>query len=242
MFTKLTEAKIAPRRSAAKILHRRAVIGGLMAAPLLTLPGCASTPGLSLTEAIRRLLTLASQRALARLMVENGFYDSAVARIDLPPQLGGPGASSLLSRALRTGPIKDRLMRQVNRAAEKGAERAAPIVADAITSLPIEDAAAVIAGGPGAATALLERTMGRGLASAMLPAIDGGLKLFDSQVVTEALRLVSGIDLPALARDVSDRTHDAIYRAIAAEEAAIRADPAATRDPLLMAVFTISRL
>jgi Protein of unknown function (DUF4197) len=222
-------------------INRRLLLASLATMPLLALPGCASLPGLSLTEAIQRLLSLASQRAFADLMVANGFYDSAVARIDLPPELGGPGASSLLARALRTGPVKDRLVRQVNRAAEKGAERAAPIVADAITNLSVADAAAIISGGSGAATALLEQAMGRGLVGAMLPDIDGGLRLFDSQIVTEALRLVTGVDIPRLARDVSDRTHDAIYRAIAREEAAIRADPAATRDPLLIAVFGISR-
>ena len=188
------------------------------------------------------MLTLASQRAFGRLMAENGFYDSKVARIDLPPELGGPGASNLLARALRTGAVKDRLVRQVNRAAEQGAKRAAPIVAETIISLSITDAAAILAGAPGAATALLESAMGRSLVGAMLPGIDSGLKLFDSRIVTDALRLVSGIDLPRLARDVSERAHDAIYRAIAAEEEAIRANPAATRDPLLMAVFGISRL
>lgn len=222
------------------ILNRRALVGGAALMPLLALPGCSSMPGLSLTEAIRRLLSLSAQRAFAGLMAENGFFDSAVARIDLPPELGGAGASSLLARALRAGPVKDRLIRQVNRAAEKGAERAAPIVADAITNLSIADAAAIVSGGSGAATALLEQAMGRGLVGAMLPDIDRGLKLFDSQIVTEALRLATGIDLGRLTRDVSERAHDAIYRAMAREEAAIRADPAATRDPLLMAVFGIS--
>lgn len=220
---------------------RRTLLCGAALLPLLALAGCATTPGLSLTEAIRRLLTLASQRAFATLMADNGFYVSSVARIDLPPELGGPGASSLLARALRAGPLKDRLVRQVNRAAERGAARAAPIVADAITSLSIADAAAIISGGSGAATALLESAMGRGLVGAMLPDIDGGLRLFDSAVVTEALRLVSGIDLPRLTRDISDRAHDAIYRAMASEEAAIRADPAATGDPLLIAVFGLAR-
>lgn len=227
--------------SKAKLFDRRNLVKGVALLPLLALSGCASMPGLSLTEAIRRLLSLASQRALAGLMAENGFFDSSVARIDLPPELGGPGASSLLSRVLRTGPVKDRLLRQVNRAAEKGAARAAPIIADAITNLSIADAAAIISGGSGAATALLERAMGRGLIGAMLPDIDGGLRLFDSQVVAEALRLVSGIDLPRLANDVAGRANDAIYRAISAEEAAIRANPAATRDPLLIAVFGISK-
>jgi hypothetical protein len=225
----------------AALFDRRSLIGGAALLPLLALPGCASVPELSLTEAIRRLLSLSAQRAFAALMADNGFYDSSVARIDLPPELGGPGASALLTRALRTGPVKDRLTRQVNRAAERGAARAAPIVADAITNLSIADAAAIVTGGGGAATALLERAMGRGLVGAMLPDIDAGLRLFDSAVVADALRLVSGIDLPRLARDVSGRAHDAIYRAIAAEETAIRANPDATGDPLLIGVFGLAR-
>ena len=66
------------------IYHRRSVLGFGAAAGLLALPGCSSLPGLSLTEAIKRLLTLSSQNAFAELLQPNGFFDSQVARISVP--------------------------------------------------------------------------------------------------------------------------------------------------------------
>ncbi|WP_077145692.1 DUF4197 domain-containing protein [Sphingopyxis sp. KK2] len=225
----------------ALLTERRTLLSGLALSPLLALPGCASLPGRSLTDAIRELLSLSSQRAFALLLQPNGFYDSQIARIDLPPELGGTGASSTLSRVLLSGVFKDRLTRQVNSAAKAGAERAAPLVADAIRSISIADAAAIVRGGPTAATDLLERSMGRSLVGAIFPGIDQGLRLADNAVVTEALRFTTGIDFRGLVQDVSDRTHDAIYRAIGREEAAIRANPRETGSPLLTAVFGLGR-
>ncbi len=225
----------------AALTHRRTLIAALAAAPFLTLPGCANLPGFSMTDAIRELLTLSSQRAFAMLLQPNGFYDSQVARIDLPPQLGGDGASSIVAKILMTGAFKTRLTRQVNSAARDGAERAAPLVADAIRTISIADAAAIVSGGPTAATALLERSMGRSLVGAMFPGIDQGLRLADNEIVTQALRAATGIDFRGLVQDVSDRTHDAIYRAIGQEEAAIRANPRETGSPLLTAVFGLAR-
>lgn len=217
--------------------NRRSMLALLASAPLLALPGCAGLPGFSLTEAVRELLTLSSQRAFDRLLQPGGFYDREITRIDLPPELGGPGATSLVSRVLASRLFKDRLAREINRAAERGAERAAPLVADAIRTISIADAAAIIRGGPSAATDLLEQAMGRSLVGAIFPAIDEALRLADNDVIAEALRLSTGIDLQGLAHHISDRAHTAIYRAIAEEEAAIRANPRETRNPLLIGAF-----
>lgn len=222
------------------LARRQLLTAAGLGAPLLLLPGCAGFPAFNLTEAIRRLLSLSSQRAFAALLAPNGFFDSNVARIALPPELGGAGASNLLTAVLRSGPVKDRMLRQVNRAAEKGAEIAAPMVADAIRTISIADAAGIIRGGPTAATALLEGAMGEALFSAMVPGIDNGLRLFDNAIVTEALRFATGIDFAGLTRDVSRRAARAIYDAIGAEERAIRADPRATNDALLIGVFGVA--
>ena len=226
-------------------LSRRRILGGAMALPVLALPamslqGCVGgLGGFGIVDAIRELLTISSQRALARLLQPNGFFDSQVARIDLPPELGGSGAASLLSRVLTSGPIKDRLQLQVNRAAERGAENAAPLVYDAIRTMSIVDALAVVRGGPSAATALLERQMGDALIGAMFPGIADGLRLFDSGVVTEALRLATGIDFNGLTRDVSRKASDGIYAAIGQEEAAIRANPSSSNSTLIQGVFGV---
>lgn len=55
------------------IIGRRGFLAGAAATGVLTLPGCQSTGGFSLVEAIRRLLGLSTQNALARLMSPGGF-------------------------------------------------------------------------------------------------------------------------------------------------------------------------
>ncbi len=226
----------------AELMDRRMLLSTAALAPLLTLTGCATTGGgFDLTEAIRRLLGLAAQRAFATLVQENGFFESDIARIALPDAFGGAQATSILSTVLRSQVFRDRLTRTVNRAAERGAALAAPIVTDAIRSMNVGDVLAVVRGGPTAATALLQGSLGSRLVESMLPGIGDGLKLFDSGVVTEALRIVSGIDFSGLRADVTRKASEGIYRAIGREEAAIRANPAATGDPLIAAVFGLAR-
>jgi Protein of unknown function (DUF4197) len=222
------------------MINRRTLIATSALAPLLSLPGCAGT-GYSLVDAIRELLSLSSQRAFASLIRENGFLDSQVARLDVPEALGGGRSTRIVAAILRSDAFRSRLTRQVNRAAEKGAEIAAPMVVQAIQTVSIEDALGLVRGGPEAATLFLKDKMGPALFTAMIPGIEGGLKLFDSGIVTEALNVATGIDFASLRDDVSTKASDAIYRAIGREEAAIRADPNATQNPLLMSVFGLAK-
>ncbi|VAW01135.1 hypothetical protein MNBD_ALPHA04-862 [hydrothermal vent metagenome] len=219
--------------------NRRSILVAGASASLLVLPGCSSLPGLSLTEAIQRLLTLSSQNAFAELLQPNGFFDSQVGRISVPDSLGGSRITSIATALLRSRPIQDRLLKQVNRAAEKGAELAAPIVADTIRNMSIADAAAIINGGPHAATDLLQSNLGATLTNRMLPGVGEGLKLFDNEIINLVLSQVSNVDFSGIRGDVTDKVSKAIYRSIGAQEEAIRANPQSTNDPLLIAVFGI---
>jgi hypothetical protein len=219
------------------IYHRRSVLGLAAAAGLLALPGCSSLPGISLTEAVKRLLTLSSQNAFAELLQPNGFFDSQVARISVPDSLGGSRIISIATALLRSKPIQERLLKQVNRAAEKGAELASPIVAETIRNMSIADAAAIISGGSRAATRLLQGQLGNSLVDRMLPGIGNGLKLFDNEIINLVLSQATNVDFSGISRDVTNKVSDAIYRSIGAQEEAIRANPRATNDPLLMAVL-----
>ena len=222
-------------------IDRRCLLVTGAAASLLALPGCSSLPGLSLTEAIKRLLTLSSQNAFAELLQPNGFFDSQVARLTVPDSLGGSRVTSIASALLRSKPIQDRLLKQVNRAAEKGAELAAPIVADTIRNMSIADAAAIISGGPRAATSLLQGQLGNTLVTQMLPGIGSGLKLFDNEIINLVLSQASGVDFSSISSDITNKANDAIFRSIGAQEETIRANPRATNDPLLIAVFGLAR-
>lgn len=221
-------------------VNRRNILAIGPAALALTLPGCASLPTLSLTEAIKRLLTLSSQNAFAELLQPNGFFDSQVARIAVPDKLGGSRVTSIATALLRSNAIQKRLLKQVNRAAEKGADLAAPLIADSIRNMSIADAAAIVNGGDRAATSLLQSQLGPALATRILPGVSEGLNLFDNEVINLVLSQITTVNFDDISRDVTGKVSESIYQAIGAQEAQIRANPQATNDPLLIGVFGLT--
>jgi len=214
---------------------RRSLIAGALALPLLGLAGCATRlgdiPGLD--ESIRRLLTVSTQRAVARLAVREGFFADDVARVDLPPQMGGSAFARALAVLLGTRMVQDRLLRVVNAAAAEGARAAAPAIYRSIRDMSLVDAAAILRGGPTAATDRLQSEMGDRIFEAMFPAVGEAMRVADDALVQRALRITTGIDFRGLQADVTRKAAMGLYRAIGREEAAIRADPASTGDPLL---------
>jgi hypothetical protein len=217
------------------LLDRRRLIAAGFTLPLLALPGCASVGAYLFEDAIRRLLTLSSQRAFARLLQENGFFEDELARVPLPPQLEGAGA--IASTLLRTPLVQQQLLQLMNRAAADAADAAAPLVYDAIRTMSLADAAALVRGGPTAATDLLERSMGNAIVDAMFPGVGQALRMFDDGLVNRVVQAATGIDFAGLQRHVADTAARGIYRAIGREEAAIRADPSGSGDPLIASVF-----
>ncbi len=223
-----------------KSLNRRDILFYGMAGGLFTLSGCASLPGFGLTDTLRRLMALSSQRAFAQLIEPGGFYDDQLTRIALPDQFGGGAGSSLLSTVLSSGKVRTKLQQQVNRVAEKGAERAAPYVADTIKTIGIEGASQIIKGGPSAATEFLRGNIGNNLIGIMVPGINDGLKLFDNGLISQAVRSVAGFDVGKLGNDIVGKAGNSIWSAMGREEAAIRANPRETGDPLLIAAFALA--
>jgi Protein of unknown function (DUF4197) len=224
-------------------LSRRTLLAAGLSLPLLALPGCITRVGdiPNLEPAIRRLLTLSSQRAFARLLTDEGFFRDDVARIQPPPQLGGATLTATLAVALGTRAVQDRLLRVVNRAAGEGARRAAPAVYDSIRDMRIDDALAIARGGPTAATDYLQRTTGERIFDAIFPGVGEALRLAENGVIQRALQFATGINFAGLQADVTRKTAAALYAAIGREEAAIRSDPASADDPLLAAMLGTRR-
>jgi hypothetical protein len=220
-------------------LTRRSLLVAGCTLPLLALPGCATRLGdlFNFEDAVRRMLTLSSQRAFAQLLQDEGFFRDDLARVNLPSQVGGSGIAATLAVALGSRAVQDRLLRIVNRAAGEAAQAAAPVVAESIRSMSIADALAIVRGGPGAATAYLQRSMGDAIVNAMFPQVGQALRTADNGLVTRALRVATGIDFAGLQADVARKAALGIYRAIGREEAAIRANPRETGDPVLVGVF-----
>jgi hypothetical protein len=200
-------------------LSRRSILAAGLALPLAALPGCSTVGAYGYEDAVRRLLTIASQRAFARLRQEGGFQADGPTRIALPAEIGEA--------------VQATLSPQVNYAARLAAERAAPIVRDAIQSMAITDPAALFRGGATAATDLLKQEMGESLFSLIAPEVGNALRLGDGEIVDQALAAGAGLNFEGLRLDIARKASDGIYRAIAREEAAIRADPTSVGDLIL---------
>ncbi len=214
---------------------RRAFLAGSGALAALALAGCATGPRISLTEAVRRLLMLSADNAFARLTAPGGFWDQQVTRLDLPEVFSGRGL--VLQQILTSVLFRERLQRAFNRVAERGAERAAPVVAETIRTIGYNNALALVTGSPHAASDYLRGHMAGSLAEVMVPALGDGLRVAEDPLVGQALAALAGVDVNGVARTFSRQVDDAIWGEIGRQEAEIRANPAATRDPLLIAVF-----
>jgi hypothetical protein len=217
---------------------RRRLLAAGFTLPLFALPGCATgLGGYGFEDAIRRLLFLSSERAFARLLQDNGFFQDELARVPLPPQLAGAGtvAGALLSTPI----VRQQLLQLMNRAAWSAAETAAPIVYHSVRSMSITDAVGIVRGGPTAATSYLQRSMGTAIVDAMFPGVGQALRTFDNGILNQAIRATTGIDFAGIQHHVARSAAEGIYRAIGREEAAIRANPRGAGDPVIAGVFGV---
>jgi hypothetical protein len=218
---------------------RNALAGGASIGAIATLPACSGFGGFGLVDAVQRILFLSSERAFAQLLSDDGFWNSQVARLDLPGAIGSRG--DILSGILTSVVFKDRLQRAFNDIAYEGAERAAPLVTDAVRTIGIRNAVELVNGGPTAATNYLRSAMGATLVEAMIPELGGAMRVASDPLVGRALGALTGVDVSQIATGFSRDVDDAIWRQIGFEESAIRRDPYATNDPLIIGVFGARR-
>lgn len=216
---------------------RRSLLAGAAGgATLLLLPGCASTGGgFSMVEAVRRLLLLASENAFARLTAPGGFWDEQVAQLGLANLMGTRG--DVLGRILTSALFKEQLEDRFATFAIDASFRAAPVVTDAIQMIGFDNAIALVRGGPDAASTFLRGEVGPALIDAVVPELGEAIRLSRDPLIGQALGALTGVDAAGVAERVGRAVDDAIWGEIAREEAAIRANPESTRDPLLIGVF-----
>jgi len=218
------------------IHSRRSLLGGIAASgALLTLPACSSLGGFGLVDAVQRLLYLSSERAFGRMLQGGGFWDQQVASLGLGNVLGARG--DVLGRILTSSLFKSRLDRAFGDIAYRGAERAAPVVTDAVRVIGIQNAIDLVRGGPTAATAFLRGNLGTRLIDAMVPELGTAMRVASDPLVGQALAALTGVDTAQVATRFADNIDEVIWREIGNEESAIRADPRSTNDPAIIAIF-----
>ena len=226
----------------AKATGRRRFLGGLAATGgLLAMPACSTIPGFGMVDAVQRILYLSSERAFARMLDGGGFWDQQVAQIGFGELLGTRG--DVLSRILTSALFKDRLETAFGDIAYEGAERAAPLVTDAVRTIGIQNAIDLVRGGPTAATTFLRGSMGRTLVEAMVPELGEAMRVAQDPLIGQLVSAAVGVDIGAAANRVALSVNDTIWTEIGREEAAIRADPQSTNDPVLIGALGVgSRL
>jgi hypothetical protein len=222
---------------------RRGFVAATLLGSAALLSGCATigTSG-GLDEALRRLLTISTQRAVTRLVQDNGYLNDALARVTIP-ETPGDRSGAVLGALLRSRPVQDQLLRLINDAAGEAADHAAPVILDSIRRLSFSDAVAVARGGPTAGTDYLERAIGPRIIDAMLPEVGEALRSFGSDgLLGPVIGAATGVNVVGLQRIVTAQAVRGLWRAIGREESAIRADPRSARDPLIESVFAPGRL
>jgi hypothetical protein len=95
----------------------------------------------------------------------------------------------------------------------------------------------LIRGGPTAASSFLRQEMGFRLVEVMVPEVGQALRVAQDPLIGQLIAGLTGVDLGGVATSFSREVDNAIWTEIGREEAAIRADPGATRDPVLIGVF-----
>lgn len=243
-------------QSQPKLNHpSRRSLRGLVFSLLLFTSGCESMPelgqilnaptgtGTTSTETIasglREALEVGSQRAVSQLGRPDGFLNSPF-HIPLPDTFRQ--AQDVAGR-FGFASIFDEMEVKLNRAAEAAAPKAQRLFIGSIRQLTFADVMAIYRGGDDAATQYLERTTAADLRLQMRPIVDdslrdvGALSTFKSLADQyNRLPLVTPIDAD-LSRYVVDHASRALFTQIAAEEAAIRENPAKRSSELLRRVF-----
>ena len=233
-------------------LGRRGLLGaGALAFGMLLLPGCTTTTTGGGTGAMggtarvasapasadvaRRLLELSTRNAFTRLTAPDGFWNSAVARINMPVLFGRSPKG--MPGVLKQPKFREQLQHRLNIIAEDGARAAAPQVAEAIRTTTFDNPDSLVNGPATSATSYLRAKVGPTLVNAMIPAMDRLLRAADDPIISQAVAALKDVDLADAAHALALGADNAIWFEIGGEEAAIRREPAKTGDTLMVQAF-----
>jgi len=227
----------------------------LLVSPLFFFTSCEDLPfdiPVSQSEVaagLREALKVSSDTSVNQASKEDGFYGNLAVRILLPPEVAT--AQSYIDRipgGLGTT-LTNELMIKLNRAAEDAAEKATPILIDAITNITINDALSILNGSDSAATVYLKSSTFVSLKTAFQPDIENSLQTVGAQQAYSTLTSnyntyvvpIPFLNAPSINTDLADYTTgkalDGLFHYIALEEEKIRKDPLHRVTDLLKRVF-----
>jgi hypothetical protein len=189
---------------------------------------------------LKAALSQGTRAAVTNLGRADGFWGNAAARIPLPPAL------SRLERSVRgvgMGGLVDQFHLTLNRAAEQAVPVAADVFAESVSALTLNDVRGILTGPKDAATQHFRRTTSGTLGSRFRPIVanataKAGVAQSYKRLTTGAGPLAIALGAPTdLDGYVTQQALEALYGQVAAEEARIRANPAARSTEVLRRVF-----
>lgn len=180
--------------------------------------------------------------AIARLGKTDGFLGDEVVKIGVPDRL-----ESLAKAASKLGGKKyvKEFETTMNRAAEAAVPVTADVFGEAIKSMTLEDALAIVRGPDDAATQYFRETSGEVLAEKVLPIVaDATQKTGVTKSYKSLEDRAGGIlgkfmdsDDTDLDKYITDKALDGLFHYIAVEEKKIRNDPVSRTTDILKRVF-----
>ena len=231
----------------------KTALTALIASALILVAGCAGLKDVSLSdilqapldeetvaEGLREALTVGTGRAVDTVSGSDGFLANELLRLALPEDL--QGAAGTL-RDLGQGDLVDDFVVLMNRAAEGASALAVDPFAEAVRSLTLADAFAILDGPDDAATSYFRAATEDTLRARFRPVVSnvmGEIGLYgDYERYLDLYALLPLTDKPSLDLTgyITDRTLDGLFTTLASEEALIRNDPVARTTDLLRRVF-----
>jgi hypothetical protein len=170
----------------------------------------------------------------------DGFWGNDKVRIPLPEWLR---RSERVLKLAGLGNDIDALKLGVNRAAEQAVPLAQPILIDAVKSMTVTDAKAILTGGDDSVTQYFASKTRAPLAERFLPIVKQttekiGLAQQYNGLVDQAGKFgVSGGGVVRIENFVTDKALDGLFFMIGAEERKIRSDPVGASSAIVRKVF-----
>jgi len=195
---------------------------------------------LTLVAGVREALRVGAERSVSRTARPGGFLANPLVRIALPPELENVGRAL---RAVGFDGTVDELERTMNRAAERAAGEATGLLLDAVATMTIGDARAIVRGPEDAATRYFRSRTEDALRERFAPVVEtamrevGLYRAYDELVTRNRVLSLLADPTVELNRYVTDETLDGLFTVLREEEKRIREDPAARTTDLLREVF-----
>ena len=192
------------------------------------------------TTALRTALTQGAGKAVDTLAKQDGFFGNPDVKIPLPQNLQ---KTEKTLRKFGLGFMADEVILTMNRAAEAAMPEAKTLLVNAVKSMTLTDAKRILTGGPDSATQYFRTKTETALTAKFKPVITqataktGAVQSYNRLAGKAAQFGLLDTQSANLDDYVTAEALDGLYKMIANEEQAIRADPVGQSSKILQKVF-----